>query len=399
MQDFINAHLKTDISKLAFKGSPFKDISIQELINQIVSKSKCQGKLPTWFSTPYIYYPNKLNIEQTSSEKTAQYKSTIITGNTIIDLTGGFGIDSFYFSKCFKEVVHCEIDKELSEITSYNYQQLKAPNINCINDDGITYLNSLTKKFDWIYIDPSRRNEPFGTSTKLSAGKLRAGTGRVFRLADCLPDVPLHLDVLFKHTDSILIKVSPFLDINTGIKELKFVKEVHIVAVDNEVKELLFILKKNYNDVISIKTLNIAGSSFQSFNYDLNDENGIIPYSLPLKYIYEPNKAIYKSGAFNLIAERFNLCKLANNTHLYTSENTIDFPGSCYEVLEQLPYNFKQLKAVLPDLTANIKIRNFPDTINAIKKKLKIRDGGFFYVFFITNKEDKPMILVTKKLN
>lgn len=384
VQDFINAHLKTDISKLAFKGSPFKDISIQELINQIVSKSKCQGKLPIWFSTPYIYYPNKLNIEQTSSEKTAQYKSTIISGNTIIDLTGGFGVDCFYFSKCFKEVIHCEIDKELSEITSYNYQQLKASNISCINDDGITYLNSLTKKFDWIYIDPSRRNEL---------------KGKVFRLADCLPDVPLHLAALFKHTDSILVKVSPFLDINTGIKELKFVKEVHIVAVDNEVKELLFILKKNYNDVISIKTLNIAGSSFQSFNYDLNDENGIIPYSFPLKYLYEPNKAIYKSGVFNLIAARFNIYKLAKNTHLYTSENTLDFPGSCYEVLEQLPYNFKQLKAVLPDLTANIKIRNFPDTINAIKKKLKIKDGGIFYVFFITNKEEKPMILVTKKLN
>lgn len=384
VQDFINAHLKTDISKLAFKGSPFKAISIQELINQIVSKSKCQEKLPTWFSTPYIYYPNKINIEQTSSEKTAQYKSTIISGNTLIDLTGGLGIDSFYFSKCFKEVVHCEIDKELSEISSYNYQQLKAPNISCINDNGIKYLNRLTKKFDWIYMDPSRRSEL---------------KGKVFRLADCLPDIPLHLDVIFKHTDSILIKVSPFLDISSGIKELKFVKEVHIVAVDNEVKELLFILKKNYNEVISIKTLNIAGSSFQSFNFDLNDENSIIPYSLPLKFIYEPNKAIYKSGAFNLIAEKFNLYKLANNTHLYTSDISVDFPGSYYKVLEQLPYNFKQLKAVLPDLTANIKIRNFPDSINAIRKKLKIRDGGVFYVFFITNKEDKPMILVTKKLN
>ncbi|MDP3353150.1 MAG: class I SAM-dependent methyltransferase [Flavobacteriaceae bacterium] len=384
VQDFINAHLKTDISKLAFKGSPFIDISIQELMNQLVSKSKCQEKLPTWFTTPYIYYSPKLNIEQTSSEKAAQHKSTIISGNSIIDLTGGFGVDTFYFSKVFKTVTHCEIDKELSEITSYNYKQLKVVNINCINNDGISYLSNSTKKFDWIYIDPSRRNEL---------------KGKVFRLADCLPDIPTHLDLLFKHTDAILVKVSPFLDINIGIKELQFVKEVHIVAIDNEVKELLFILKKNNVDVISIKTINIINSSNQVFNFDLTDENYIIQYSLPLKYIYEPNKAIFKSGAFNLIAEKFNLYKLANNTHLYTSENAIGFPGSCYEVLEQLPYNFKKLKAVLPDLTANIKIRNFPDTINAIKKKLKIRDGGIFYVFFITNKEEKPMILVTKRLN
>lgn len=384
VQNFINTHLKTDISKLAFKGSPFNDISIQELINQIVSKNKCTEKLPTWFAAPGIYYPPKINIEQTSSEKTALYKSTLINGKTLIDLSGGFGVDSFYFSKVFKNVIHCEIDAELSEITSYNYQQLNATNICCINNDGISYLNSLTKKFDWIYIDPSRRNE---LSKKL------------FRLTHCLPDVPLHLDLLFKHTNSVLVKVSPFLDINLGIKELKFVKEVHIVAIDNEVKELLFILKKNDTDTVLVKTINMIGSLTQIFNYDLRDENSIVQYSTPLKYLFEPNKAIYKSGAFNLIAKKYNLYKLANNTHLYTAKELINFPGNCYEVLEQLPYNYNQLKTVLPNLTANIKIRNFPDTIIAIKKKLKIKDGGPFYVFFTTNDEEKKIIIITKKLN
>ncbi|MDP2089371.1 MAG: class I SAM-dependent methyltransferase [Flavobacteriaceae bacterium] len=383
VQDFINAHLKSDISKLAFKGSPFNGISIQELMHQIISKNKCQEKLPAWFAAPYIYYPPKLNIEQTSSEKTAQYKSSLISGNSIVDLTGGLGVDCFYFSKVFKKVTHCEIDQELSEIAAYNFKQLNAAPINCINNDGISYLTDSNEIFDWIYIDPSRRDEL---------------KGKVFRLADCLPNVPMHLELLFKHTDAVLVKVSPFLDLTVGIEELQFVKEVHIVAINNEVKELLFILKKNYNDAIVIKTINYIGSSFHTFDFEFNNEKSIVQYSVPFNYLYEPNKAIFKSGAFNLIAEKFNLFKIAANSHLYTSDELIDFPGTCYKILDQLPYNSKKLKAILPDLKANIKIRNFPDSISSIKKKLKIKDGGAYYVFFTTNYEEKPIILVTKKV-
>ena len=383
VQKFIDQHLKIDMAKMAFKGSPFTAISIQELMHQIISKNKCQEKLPTWFSTPFIYYPPKLNIEQTSSEKTAQYKSSLINGNAIIDLTGGLGVDSFYFSKSFKEVTHCEIDNDLSEIAAYNFKQLHADTINCINKDGISYLENSNELFDWIYIDPSRRNEL---------------KGKVFRLADCLPNVPMHLELLFKHTDAVLVKVSPFLDLTVGIEELQFVKEVHIVAVDNEVKELLFILKKNYDDAIVIKTINYIGSSFHTFDFEFNNEKSIVQYSVPFNYLYEPNKAIFKSGAFNLIAEKFNLFKIANNTHLYTSDELIDFPGTCYKILDQLPYNSKKLKAILPNLKANIKIRNFPDSISSIKKKLKIKDGGVYYVFFTTNLEDKPIILITEKV-
>ena len=250
VQDFINSHLKSDIAKLAFKGSPFTDVSIQELINQLVSKSKCQEKLPTWFATPQIYYPPKLNIEQTSSEKTALYKSSIMAGESIIDLTGGLGVDCFYFARVFKKVIHCEISEELSSIASYNFIQLNTTNITCIHDDGISYLKNTTEKFDWIYIDPSRRNEE---------------KGKVFRLGDCFPNVPLHLELLFHHTDSILVKVSPFLDISIGIEELKWVQEVHVVAVQHEVKELLFVLKKDHTKLITIKTINLIENTPQTF--------------------------------------------------------------------------------------------------------------------------------------
>lgn len=391
VQEFINENLKIDSAKMAFKGSPFKEIAVQELMNQLIAKNKCIEKLPTWFKTPFIYYPPKLNIEQTSSEKTAHYKSTLISGKSIIDLSGGLGVDSFYFAKSFKQVTHCEIDIELSAIAAYNFKQLGASNINCINADGISNLANSNEQFDWIYIDPSRRDEPTNKQSAIN-------NGRVFQLAACFPDVPSHLSLLFEHAAQILIKVSPFLDLKLGIKELKFVKEVHIVAVDNEVKELLFILIKNNTDAVAVKTINILSSSVQTFNFYLDALKSDVQYENPLQYLYEPNKAILKSGAFNLIATTFKLNKVANNTHLYTSNVLIDFPGTVYEILDQIPYNNKKLKTILPNLQANIKIRNFPDAINTIKKKMQLKDGGNFYVFFTTNKEEKLTVLVSKKV-
>lgn len=384
VQDFINSHLKSDLAKLAFKGSPFTDVSIQELINQLVSKSKCQEKLPTWFATPQIYYPPKLNIEQTSSEKTALYKSSIMAGESIIDLTGGLGVDCFYFARVFKKVIHCEISEELSSIASYNFIQLNTTNITCIHDDGISYLKNTTEKFDWIYIDPSRRNEE---------------KGKVFRLGDCFPNVPLHLELLFHHTDSILVKVSPFLDISIGIEELKWVQEVHVVAVQHEVKELLFVLKKDHTKLITIKTINLIENTPQTFQFDLTNEKKPVSYGNPSNYIYEPNKALLKAGAFDILANYYQLNKIAPNTHLYTSDDLREFPGTVYKVIAQVPYQFKKMKAVLPHLTANIKIRNFPDSINTIKNKLKLKDGGEFYVFFMTDIKEKPLVLITKKAN
>ncbi|MCB0447610.1 MAG: class I SAM-dependent methyltransferase, partial [Gelidibacter sp.] len=177
VQEFINDNLNSDITKLLLKGTTFKSIETIEIIEQIEAKNKCKTKLPTWFNSKQIYYPNKLNIEQTSSEITAKYKSNLIDGDSIIDMTGGFGVDCFYFSKRFKNVTHCEINEELSAIVSYNYKQLYIENIKCHSVDGVEFLKQTQQKFDWIYIDPSRRHD---------------SKGKVFFLKDCLPDVPAH---------------------------------------------------------------------------------------------------------------------------------------------------------------------------------------------------------------
>jgi tRNA/tmRNA/rRNA uracil-C5-methylase (TrmA/RlmC/RlmD family) len=192
VQQFITDNLKSNITKLILKGSPFKDISVQELANQIIAKHKSEQKLSTWFNATNIYYPAKISIEQTSSEITAEYKANLVSGHRIIDITGGFGVDCFYFSKIFKEVIHCEINPELSAIVKYNCQKLKLKNISTISGDGIAYLKNTALIYDCIYIDPSRRNE-----TK----------GKVFLLAECLPNVPDNIDYLFTKTNQILIKV------------------------------------------------------------------------------------------------------------------------------------------------------------------------------------------------
>jgi len=382
VQEFINKHLKSEITKLILKGSPFDGVSIQELANQIVAKQKSERKLPTWFSTQKIYYSPKISIEQTSSEITANYKSNIISGSSIIDITGGFGVDCYSFSKKFKKVIHCEINEDLSTIVQYNYQQLEANNIQTFAGNGFNFLKETTQTFDCIYIDPSRRNEV---------------KGKVFLLKDCLPEIPPKIDFYFSKTKTILIKVSPILDISSTIKELKNVKEIHIVAVNNEVKELLFLLEKNYEEQINIKTINFGKKSVQKFDFKYQ-EDVISEYSEPLQYLYEPNAAILKSGAFHHISHQLKIYKLHQHSHLYTSDQLIDFPGRVFSIENICIYNKKKIRRLLPTKQANITIRNFPKTVHQIRKETKIKDGGNNYMFFTTLKNNDLSIILCKKL-
>ena len=290
VQSFIDSNLNEDISKILFKGSPFDEISVQELANQIVAKKKSQHKLPSWFNSEDIYYPPKVSIEQTSSEITAKYKANLVKGETLIDISGGFGVDSFYFSKNVNNVIHCEINEELSTIVNHNYKKLEANNIQTKACNGIEYLKSNNADhFDWIYTDPSRRDD---------------SKNKVFLLKDCSPNIPEEIDVLFSKSDNILIKVSPILDISNTIRELKFTKEVHVVAINNEVKELLFILKKDHNEGTILKTVNFKKNTIQEFNFTLHSHQLDEPkYSLPLTYLYEPNAAILKAGGFKEITQ------------------------------------------------------------------------------------------------
>ena len=381
VQQFITEHLKSDITKLILTGSPFEEVSVQELANQIISKLKSKHKIPSWFTNKDIYYPPKINIEQTSSEITANYKSKLIKGETIIDLTGGFGVDCFYFSKQFKKVIHCEINEVLSTLVQHNYEQLKIKNIQTFSGDGIEYLKKSKVKFDAIYIDPSRRNE-----TK----------GKVFLLQDCIPNVPKNMDFLFTKTSQILIKNSPILDITSAVNELKFVKEIHVVATNNEVKELLFLLEKEYHKSITIKTVNRSKKKLQLFNFKYK-EKAVSTYSKPLTYLYEPNSALLKSGGFHQISNQLNIFKIQEHSHIYTSNQLIEFPGRVFKIEQTLLYQKKKIKNLLKNNKANITIRNFPKTVDQIRKETKIKEGGDSYLFFTKLTTDELVVIVCKK--
>ncbi len=383
-QKFINENINSKTADLLLKKNHHSDVDIKLLVEQIEAKQRCKTKLPTWFNTEKIYYPNKLNIEQTSSEVTAKYKSSLITGNSIIDLTGGFGIDCYYFSEKFKEVTHCEINCELSEIVSHNYKELGVNTIETITNDGISQLLNNNKQYDWVYIDPSRRHD-----TK----------GKVFFLKDCLPDVPKHLNTIFNHTNNVMIKTSPLLDISVGISELNYVKTIHVIAVNNEVKELLWILEKGFEAETTIKTVNINKTAEEIFDFKLNEEQAITTnFSEPLTYLYEPNAAVLKSGGFKSVSKQLNVLKLHQHTHLYTLQELIEFPGRCFKIERVLPYNKQLLKKELHE-KANISTRNFPEAVQQIRKKFKIKDGGDTYVFFTTNLHNEKIVIICKKVS
>ncbi|MBC8769746.1 class I SAM-dependent methyltransferase [Arenibacter sp. BSSL-BM3] len=383
IQDFISQNLRADLISILLKPLNFKGVTNKEIAEQIEAKIKCKDKLPTWFGTPNIYYPNKLNIEQTSSETTAQYKAGLLSGKSLLDMTGGFGVDSYYFSRCMEQVHHCEMNRNLSEIAEYNYKVLARTNIHTHADDGIDFLKNSEVAFDWVFIDPSRRHD---------------AKGKVFLLSDCLPNVPNNLDAILGRAKKIMIKTSPLLDISAGLKELDFVKEIHIIAIKNEVKEILWILEQACENEVLIKTLNLLGQETERFNFMLQEEKlALSNFSEPQEYLYEPNSAILKSGAFKTVGNKFNLYKLHDHSHLYTNSKLLAFPGRTFEIVKTIPFNKKEIKKLNLN-KANITVRNFPMTVAQIRKKFKIKDGGEAYLFFTTNPEGEKIVVYCNKI-
>ncbi|MET3025816.1 class I SAM-dependent methyltransferase [Flavobacterium sp. UW10123] len=383
IQEFIKKNTGADITKLALQKNPFPEVDWILILNQIEARTKAKEKLPTWFAAENIIFPSKISIEQTSSEKTAAYKASLLSGESLIDLTGGFGVDDYYFSKKFKSTTHCEINEELSKIVAYNFKQLEVENCTFHSGDSIHLLEESNQKYDWIYIDPSRRND---------------SKGKVFMLKDCLPNVPELLDFYFEKTDSILIKTAPLLDISAGLSELKNVKNIHIIALENEVKELLFEIHKGYSGKITLKTANILKEKIETFEFVLGTETKSFSYGLPQQYLYEPNSAIMKSGGFDEVSATFQINKLHKHSHLYTSENLIDFPGRKFEVQKVISYNKNEMKNELANKHANVTTRNFPETVENIRKKWKIKNGGNLYCFFTTDVKDNKIVLICTKI-
>jgi len=377
VQEFISQHLNDDVHKIAMAKSPFKEVEARELANQIAAKNKSVRKLCTWYQTEGIYYPPLLSIEQCSSETTAAYKAKLALGNSLIDLTGGFGVDSYYFAKTVSSVLHCEINPELSEIAEYNAKVLGQDNINFLATDGLVQLQDSPASFDTIYIDPARRS---------SAGK-------VFMLKDCTPNVVEHLDLLLKKSARIIVKTAPLLDLSAGIKELGKVTEIHIVSVKNECKELLWIIEKH--EVSSVKiTCTTLNESEKSFSFFKGDEEASLPQILnetPSGYLYEPDAALLKSGAFNLIGLTYRLKKLNTQTQLYTSEQINNqFPGRIFKINRIISSG--ELKKE-KQLVGNVIVRNYRDKAENLVKKYKIKPDNQQFLIFTESKNDGFIVI------
>ncbi|WP_235946548.1 class I SAM-dependent methyltransferase [Flavobacterium silvaticum] len=383
VQDWLKKNADADVRLLALKKNPFPEIPYPDLMNQILAREKCRHKLPLWFGTDGILYPEKISIEQSSSQATAEFKASLVSGDSLFDATGGFGVDDHYFAQKMKTVVHCEMNQALSETVSHNANILGDGNLEPICADSSEFLTSSDRTFDWIYVDPSRRNDK---------------KGKVFLLADCLPNVPESLDLYFEKAPNILVKVSPMLDISQGISELPNVSAIYVVALENEVKEVLFVLDRNFNAKPQWFTINLESSQSELFPWSDFDQSA--PIGSISNYLYEPDAAIRKAGVFDEVGVKFGLRKLHRNTHLYTSDELVKcFPGRSFLVNQQITYTKSEMKPALYGQKANVAVRNFPETVEQIRNKWKISDGGDRYCFFVTDSTNDKIVLFCSKIS
>lgn len=368
VQDYINDNLNADANKIALAKSPFVNVSSAELATQIIAKRKAKQKLPTWYNAENIYFPPVLSIEQTSSESTAHFKSTLAKGEVLLDLTAGLGVDSFYFAKKVKQVYSCEINEELSHISTHNAKSLNATNITCLATDGLEFIKNTATKIDTIFVDPARRNT----------------SGKVFKLADCTPNIVAHLDLLLNKCERIIVKTSPLLDISAGLSELKNVSEIHILSVKNECKELDWVIDGAYNGNTKIICASINGEA-KIVTIPLNElkQNAVIADNEIAGYLYEPDVALMKSGAFDWIAYQFNLKKLESQSHLYIADVAKpEFVGRIFEIKSVISLN--ELKKSR-GLKGNVIVRNFPDQAENLVKKYKIESAREEFIIFTKN--------------
>jgi 16S rRNA G966 N2-methylase RsmD len=387
-QQFIRDHYNDDLHRLLLSAAHYPALDIPFIVRQIEGLRMAKTKLPEIAANSRFVYPAKISMEQCSSEQTAKYKARLAQGAVMADLTGGLGIDAYYFSKEAKSVVYIEQNKELAEIARHNFPALEA-NIETVNDDGIRFLIESNRTFDLLYLDPARRD---------SANR------KMVSLEDCEPDVLKNSMLLFGHAPRLLVKASPMLDISLATKKLGNIATVHVVAVKNECKEILFECNKNHTfNSFSIHCTNLGTDKTETFSFkpDEEEEATAIFTNETERYLYEPNASILKAGAFKLIAQRFNLKKLHRDTHLYTSNRLqYDFPGRIFEVLSCFQLNQKELAQILPERKANISVRNFPMAATDICRKHKIKDGGDLYLFGVTFSDEKrKAILCRKKVN
>ena len=397
-RNFIEKHLKDDVRQLALQKFP-DDVDKMLVLNQIEARQLLSKKVPLWASNPDLLFPKHLSIEQCSSEITAKYKSSIIEGgDTFVDLTGGLGIDSYFLSEKFKTSYYVENQKDLCDLAEHNFGVL-GRKINVINSDAESFLLK-NQNIDLIFIDPARRD---------------IYNRKMVSLHDCSPDVielqrnlsktPVETRFIASQCiTSMLIKASPMLDISLITNELQNISEIHIVSVKNECKEILIKIEPGFEGEIKYFCVNFFGNdvkSSQSFEFSETSESSANSEFAPTikHYLYEPNASLMKSGAFKLISQRFGIEKLHVNSHLYTSDNLIsDFPGRIFEVVGFAPFNKKIKKELLNGITeASIAIRNFPLSVNDLRKTLNLKESDKNFIFGTTLIGEKKVVILAKK--
>lgn len=388
IQAFIQKNEAADTSLLLLQKHKFSpDFPLSAVAEQIEARRKAQRKLPTWHKKPLILF-SQLALEQCSSEETAAFKAKLFgKAQSLIDLSGGFGVDTAAFAAQIRKVTHVEPNRELQLLVQHNFTQLSIENVNYLNKTALEALAQLSVKPDLAYLDPSRRK----------------AEKKVFLLEDCEPSVRQvwqKLQTISPET-ALLVKLSPLLDITALRQSLPDTQKIWVIAVQNEVKEILLYLKKATSpDSPPIEAINLlTNENIARFSFTLEEEqNALVKYTLPQKFLYEPNAAILKAGAFSRFAEYYNLAKLHQHSHLYTSDVLIDCPARRFEVLAICPYQAKAVAKYLPDKKANISKRNFPESVATIRKKLKLKEGGNHYLFASTLANNKRALLICQKV-
>lgn len=396
-EEFILAHVNDDVRQLALKAHGIKGIDLPFVLDQIAGRQTAKRKLPSWAAVSDVIYPPHLSMEQCSSERTAQYKAEIISLHTpysllLTDLTGGFGVDFSFMSRSFKHAVYVEWQEKLCDIAKENFRLLGLDNAEVVCGDGEEYLRQMDKA-DVIYLDPARRD---------------SNGAKTFAISDCTPDVVTLLPLLLQKATVVMVKLSPMLDWRKAIADIgeEYVREVHIVSVNNECKELLLLITSQQTIPPALFCVSFTGDKVSTLKSPLITPQcprvaNVSLSSSPL-YLYEPNASIMKAACFDILLAKYeNLEKIAPNSHLFTSDTLVpDFPGRTFTIKASTSLNKKELRRALSGITsANITTRNFPLSVADLRKRLKLKDGGDTYIFATTDSNDAHILYICAKLS
>lgn len=384
-REFIAAHRSDDTRTLALQAQRYPGVDMRQAVTQIEGWQAARDKLPAWAATEGITYPPKLSMEQCSSEATALYKCSIAAGDSLADLTGGFGIDCSYLARGFKRATYIERNPLLCDIARSNFALLGLSHIEIINGNSEEQLDALPHQ-EWIYIDPARRD----------------GDGRkVVALNECEPNVVELEQKLLEKSENIMVKCSPMLDITAATRSLPHTRAVHIVAVNNECKELLLLLAGGeQQESIPVHCTDIHKERTATFTFTTGEEEeATATYSTDIgNYLYEPNAAVQKAGCYRTLSKRLGVTKLHPNSQLYTADEYIaDFPGRIFRVERVTGFSKSEVKKIQQLGRANITVRNFPESVQQLRKRLKLADGGDNYLFATTLAGGGKVLAICKK--